>query len=80
MKKKMIIEIETTCDLELSAQRVECHITNDKGRIRAEDEVCLMISGYDPGKDQEVEEIVTISPIEAKSLANVLTELTKLDK
>lgn len=75
MKKKMIIEIETTCDLELSAQRVECHITNDKGRIRAEDEVCLMISGYDPGKDQEVEEIVTISKAEAKRLSSILLDL-----
>lgn len=75
MKKKMIIEIETTCDLELSAQRVECHITNDKGRIRAEDEVCLMISGYNPSKDKEVEEIVTISKAEAKRLSNILLDL-----
>ena len=75
MKKKMIIEIETTCDLELSAQRVECHITNDKGRIRAEDEVCLMISGYNPDKDQEVEEIVTISKAEAKRLSSILLDL-----
>lgn len=29
MKTKMIIKIETTCGLELSAQRVECHITDD---------------------------------------------------
>lgn len=75
MKKKMIIEIKTTCDLELSAQRVECHITNDKGRIRAEDEVCLMISGYDPNKDREVEEIVTISKAEAKRLSSILLGL-----
>lgn len=72
---KPIIEIETTCDLELSAQRVECHITNDKGRIRAEDEVCLMISGYNPNKDQEVEEIVTISKAEAKRLSSILLDL-----
>lgn len=75
MKKKMIIEIETTCDLELSAQRVECHITNDKGRIRAEDEVCLMISGYNTETDENVEEIVTISKAEAKRLSNILLDL-----
>lgn len=75
MKTKMIIKIETTCDLELSAQRVECHITDDKGKRRAEDEVCLMISGYNPGKNQEVEEIVTISKVEAKRLSNILLDL-----
>lgn len=75
MKNKMIIKVETTSELELNVQRVECHITNDKGRIRADDEVCLMISGYNSGTDENVEEIVTISLIEAKRLSNILLDL-----
>lgn len=77
---KPIVKIQTTSELELNIQRVECYATNDKGKKRIEDEVCLMISGYDPGKEKVVEEIVTISKAEAKRLANVLTELSKLDK
>lgn len=77
---KEIVKIPTTSELELNIQRVECYVTNDKGKRRIEDEVCLMISGYDPDKEQVVEEIVTISLIEAKSLANILTELSNLDK
>ena len=76
MKKgKKIYTIETTEELRLNVQKVECTITDGKGKRKAEDEICLLISGCKEGA-QIVEEYVTLSLSEARKFSTILLTIS----
>ena len=72
--EKKIYTIETTNELRLNVQKVECTITDGKGKRKAEDEICLLISGCKEG--EAVEEYVTLSLSEARKLSRILRKIT----
>ena len=69
--EKKIYTIETTDELRLNVQKVECTINES----RVKDEICLLVSGCN-ADGEVVEEYVTMTLSEARKFSRILYKIS----